>query len=838
MISNKLCRLCAREREGSIRIYEEEGQKLNLATKIIQCLQIWLYPEDPLPKTVCLECCTKLNQYFDFFETSSRAQLSLQILFDPKVAKEEFKADSLDIVAKVEPNDRTKKPSSDRDTGGGEDDEDDDDEEEGEEEQEEEEEEEGDGSNYNIDGALDEYDSPTETNAEPPEFVECVLSDRDINTHNEQKTGSSASSRRKRCVPVKRTAPVKERLAVRDKTSVKDSVPSKSKNSVKERSMRRERSISEERIPLEQRLLMVKETRTEKKEKENSEIEDLKPIEPERNPENEEFCGIKEENSEEENMSEGKALKKKSGSSRKKKDGEAKPRPKTVMDGYSWQCTDCTAVLSSLQELRSHHQTEHNQPPNFKCSQCAKVYTRYRSFARHVKLHGNPKKFRCEECGKCFSQKTVLQSHSTVHTDARPHVCPQCGKAFKQFSSLYLHSKCHLPDQVKPKFPCDICHKDFATKHTLETHRKIHTGERNYICDVCGKSFIAKGSLDYHILTHSGEKPHHCPVCGKGFKTARLLGKHATLHTGIKPHQCDVCGKQFRERGALREHNRIHTGAMPYTCEFCGKNFRFKGILTVHRRQHTGERPYSCQECRREFTNWANYNKHMKRRHRNSDDPNALNTNRSTTRTYQAPTNTIHSSIMAPDSMKMLPQQSGSVMTSTAVVSAVPPPSSVSSLGGPYNLSSNHTNSGIGDSSSNSGLGPTGMPVVQGGVLYQNHPNIGAGVAKMSVGSMYGSHTNTNKVAVSNVFHNTGNSDMNHIAAKMPTIGNMYHHQQDGSQDAVDRTSAQTNLMNSYHVHSYVPAALPLSNMGYYIPPIHHTDPSMDMLHNRMTTNQ
>lgn len=106
------------------------------------------------------------------------------------------------------------------------------------------------------------------------------------------------------------------------------------------------------------------------------------------------------------------------------------------------------------------------------------------------------------------------------------------------------------------------------------------------------------------------------------------------MHTGAKPHQCAVCGRTFREKGTLREHHRIHTGAMPFTCEFCGKCFRFKGILTVsyhlrnlillnliasqsqtHRRQHTGERPYSCLECQHHFTNWPNYNKHMKRRH-------------------------------------------------------------------------------------------------------------------------------------------------------------------------------------------------------------------------------
>lgn len=129
------------------------------------------------------------------------------------------------------------------------------------------------------------------------------------------------------------------------------------------------------------------------------------------------------------------------------------------------------------------------------------------------------------------------------------------------------------------------------------------------------------------------------------FKTPLQLKKHESVHTGARPHQCAVCGRTFREKGTLREHHRIHTGAMPFTCEFCGKCFRFKGILTVlffnsnifdklamwikwkikcifvkiskqtHRRQHTGERPYSCVECQHHFTNWPNYNKHMKRRH-------------------------------------------------------------------------------------------------------------------------------------------------------------------------------------------------------------------------------
>lgn len=175
------------------------------------------------------------------------------------------------------------------------------------------------------------------------------------------------------------------------------------------------------------------------------------------------------------------------------------------------------------------------------------------------------------------------------------------------------------------------------------------------------------------------------------------------------------------------------------------------------------------------------------------------------------------------------------VVSPSKLGSTTPTSSSISVgsiVGSVYNLSSNHS---VGENSNSSSVSNMTTQNTIPNVYSQNHGNISSAVAKMAAVNIYNTHISNNSGKMGNMFHSG-----NHTGVKMASISNVFHtgHQQD-SQDSVDRSTQPANpLMGSYHVPSYVTGGLPMGNMGYYIPPIHHTDPNMDMIHNRMTNNQ
>ncbi|XP_044729458.1 zinc finger protein 616-like [Chrysoperla carnea] len=283
-----------------------------------------------------------------------------------------------------------------------------------------------------------------------------------------------------------------------------------------------------------------------------------------------------------------------------------------------WFCIKCDNKIEvgTIKDLKNHWFDVHKAPPKYQCIVCDKVYEKFEIFRKHINAHRDKYKYKCDICGKYSHKRDHHDNHIETHLKVRKYMCSTCGKSFKTHGGLYSHSRMHLPDELRKKFRCEMCDKSFNSSSNLTLHRKMHAGIKEYTCDQCGKMFSTKNSLNQHCTNvHSDETPFHCPLCPKAFKLIYGLKSHQTVHTNIKPFKCDTCGKTFREKARMKAHQKIHTTELPFKCEYCKKCFKLKYVLKVHLRQHTGERPYSCQECNHQFTNWSNYNKHMKGRH-------------------------------------------------------------------------------------------------------------------------------------------------------------------------------------------------------------------------------
>ncbi|EAT43705.1 AAEL004869-PA, partial [Aedes aegypti] len=240
-------------------------------------------------------------------------------------------------------------------------------------------------------------------------------------------------------------------------------------------------------------------------------------------------------------------------------------------------------------EYEFHYRKSYNQEPIYCCTTCDKQISQYKAYRLHIYRHLNSanQRYTCGTCAKVFHQKSDLTRHEGIHPIPKQMIeCPDCGK-FLSAGSLYSHRKIHSDG---PKFTCEDCDKSFVQKINFIHHRKKHlpNDERPFPCGECGKAFFEKSHLQRHQFFHSEERPYKCELCGKCYKTERCLKVHSAVHNADRPFVCTECNKGFLSSSKLRQHSNIHSGLRPFKCKYCS----------------------------RDFTNFPNWLKHIRRRHK------------------------------------------------------------------------------------------------------------------------------------------------------------------------------------------------------------------------------
>ncbi|XP_062706501.1 zinc finger protein 35-like [Aedes albopictus] len=305
-------------------------------------------------------------------------------------------------------------------------------------------------------------------------------------------------------------------------------------------------------------------------------------------------------------------------------------------------CHKCSKLFETKIEFEFHYRKSYNQEPVYCCTTCDKQINQYKAYRLHIYRHLNSatQRYTCGTCAKVFHQKSDLNRHESVHESQSavkasvprtepdriaPAVaatangkiaCDRCEAVFANQAEIRIHvKKVHpIPKQM---IECPDCGK-FLSAGSLYSHRKIHSDGPKFTCEDCDKSFVQKINFIHHRKKHlpNDERPFPCAECGKAFFEKSHLQRHQFFHSEERPYKCDLCGKCYKTERCLKVHSAVHNADRPFVCTECNKGFLSSSKLRQHSNIHSGLRPFKCKYCSRDFTNFPNWLKHIRRRHK------------------------------------------------------------------------------------------------------------------------------------------------------------------------------------------------------------------------------
>ncbi|XP_034112476.1 serendipity locus protein H-1 [Drosophila albomicans] len=229
-----------------------------------------------------------------------------------------------------------------------------------------------------------------------------------------------------------------------------------------------------------------------------------------------------------------------------------------------------------------------------------------------------PPLYKCLDCnGLVLDNPQLVSTHkAAAHRLRITYNCTECQREFELLAGLKKHLKTHRSEVRKDTWKkCPDCGKCLKLG-SMWMHRKIHSDNKKYQCDICGQKFVQKINLTHHARIHSSEKPYECPECQKRFQERSHLQRHQKYHAQTRSYRCEKCGKMYKTERCLKVHNLVHLEQRPFACNVCDKSFISNSKLKQHSNIHTGMRPFKCNYCPRDFTNFPNWLKHTRRRHK------------------------------------------------------------------------------------------------------------------------------------------------------------------------------------------------------------------------------
>ncbi|XP_033725161.1 uncharacterized protein LOC117315126 [Pecten maximus] len=216
----------------------------------------------------------------------------------------------------------------------------------------------------------------------------------------------------------------------------------------------------------------------------------------------------------------------------------------------------------------------------YKCSLCAKVFSKTCTFARHAMVHSRMYPYQCGLCDEKCSDMRVLLRHLDWHGENVDCPCKKCERLHKYGDIKTIGEK----TSGTSKFVCEICQRSFISDVACKAHVNMHKRSGSLVCEVCNLEFQCNRALSKHRKSVHGIQ--FCPYC---LETCTLdMASHMSEHEGVFMYRCGLCGDGYNSRPLLHEHLKIHT--------HLGKEFgqqlenEMKSVGILHKKSSTGNK--------------------------------------------------------------------------------------------------------------------------------------------------------------------------------------------------------------------------------------------------------
>jgi len=310
-----------------------------------------------------------------------------------------------------------------------------------------------------------------------------------------------------------------------------------------------------------------------------------------------------------------------------------------------------------------------NNPTEFKCESCDKVFKFIDSYWKHAKkcgresigggvgskklsaeqqqmmvtLKGEDTKNTCSNCGRDFFHEVNWRKHEemckigrvkrrsiykqevdeTGQVVKRPRPKPRPKKPKVEGGEGAEGGEVGEEESKDMKAPkevkeCLICLKKVGNQ--WERHIKLHkerVGDKLYeqtVCPSwdCEQIFEDRISLNKHFLENHDVEAIPCVYCVRLILKDRIQQHLRNEHPHMS-HMCTECGRECIYPSALKQHiKEYHMNIRDAMCELCGKSYPNDRALRKHLKTHAIQREHVCPDCGKDFLTSTKLNEHRR----------------------------------------------------------------------------------------------------------------------------------------------------------------------------------------------------------------------------------